>query len=170
MSGSKRKSGYRKGVTTKYEEWDLQLAQDEIIVKVIANKGSNLFEVNIPSNSNDKTVTALLPNKFKNLIWIKRDDYVIISMLDATIPASNEISHHDSNASYEIKFILNKDHIKRLKSANRWPQEFDSPPLSTSVGIQSQSTAANVINNIVVDDLMAGYCPPIEAEEEEEET
>ena len=52
MSGSKRKSGYRKNVTKSYDDDIPELVEGvDIIAKVKANRGSNLFDVEIPSVS-----------------------------------------------------------------------------------------------------------------------
>jgi hypothetical protein len=53
---------------------------------------------------------------------------------------------------YDIKHILNKDHIKHFKSINKWPAEFDSSSVSDykeSINIPSIPSKNN--NNNIED-------------------
>ena len=108
MSGSKRKSGYRKTVTRNYENNLLTLNEGDVIAQIISNKGSGIFEVKVSGIHG--TTNAILPNKFKNLIWIKRNDFVVVDSI--------------ANDNYEIKQILSRDHLKMLISDGLWPDEF----------------------------------------------
>ena len=77
-----------------------------------------------------------MPNKFKNLIWIKRNDYVIVTINATTTTATNtsitnntdsfsdkqQPPHHQQQ--HEIKYILNKQHIKSYTAKGQWPTEF----------------------------------------------
>ena len=77
---------------------------------------------------NNTNELALLPNKFKKLIWIKKGDFVIVS---------SSLSEEESAVSlakvkYLIKCILNKDQIKHLKQKSKWPEYLasnDSAPV-----------------------------------------
>lgn len=58
---------------------------------------------------------AILPNKFKKLIWLKRGDYLIASTStqDPNVVDSGKVK-------YLIKSILNKDQIKHLHDLGLW--------------------------------------------------
>ena len=75
-----------------------------------------------------------MPNKFKNLIWLKRNDYVIVTInvtITNTINTGITIITDASNnkqqpvqQQHEIKYILNKQHIKSYTAKGQWPTEF----------------------------------------------
>ena len=81
---------------------------------------------------------ALLPNKFKKLIWIKRNDFVI---------ANTSIPEDDPNATkvkFVIKAILNKDQIRHLKQIGKWPAAFTEG----TEAVQVESGDHNIYNYI----------------------
>jgi translation initiation factor IF-1 len=84
MSGSGRKSQYRKGLTSEFLDKHTNYVPvgDELIARVLANRGANLFEIKLPTSSgldaSSLNVLAKLPKKFNKLIWIKTGDYVIV--------------------------------------------------------------------------------------------
>ena len=140
MSGSKRKSQYRKSVTTNYLQTDITLNEGDDIARIICSRGANLFEIELSNEL--KNGLGLLPNKFRNLIWIKRNDFVIVTITSQ--PDSNESvtdvpaksSGTESQLSmkrYEVKEILNAEHIKHLKSSNQWPSKFKDMNFGTGV-------------------------------------
>lgn len=69
MSGSGRKSAYRKGVTKKVLYDAPEPKENEQVVRVVGLRGSNLFEVADALGGRSLT---MLPTKFRKLIWIKR--------------------------------------------------------------------------------------------------
>ena len=142
MSGSKRGSQYRKGATSDFLSDDVELAVNDNIAQVMGSKGANLFDIRI---ANGDRAVGLLPNKFRNLIWIKRNDFVVITGLSsepgaaaaaATVAATVAATAAPPTAApptasataptttFEIKEILNKSHITQLKARNLWPAEF----------------------------------------------
>jgi probable RNA-binding protein EIF1AD len=133
MSGSKRQSGYRKGVTKGYDEIP-ELTADDRIAQVVANKGANIFEIKLPDN--ETNLLAVLPNKFKNLIWIKRNDYIIVTLSSTTAEGTSSATAKSSSSassttttadriiSCDIKFILSKELIKHFKTSGQWPVQF----------------------------------------------
>lgn len=66
----------------------------------------------MPGSSSENL--AIMPNKFKNLIWLKRNDFVI----------AEEDASNTSKVRFSIKFILNKDQVKHLKKVNKFPSAF----------------------------------------------
>lgn len=81
----------------------------------------------------DDTILVTMPNKFKNLIWIKRNDFVIVTINATTtstsIAINTDVSNdkqqpHQQQQQHEIKYILNKQHIKSYTAKGQWPTEF----------------------------------------------
>jgi probable RNA-binding protein EIF1AD len=158
MSGSKRNSQYRKGATSDFLRDDIELTAGDLIAQVVCSKGSNLFDIRV---SGGEQGLAILPNRFRNLIWIKRNDFVVVvaSMGSTTMTTSTaavissetngesaEIPHvfdlpspPSSSKKFEVKEILNKGHIKQLKAQKKWPVEFDDKQISGE-GITSQGS------------------------------
>lgn len=117
MSGSGRKSNYRKSVVDSFLNIDkLEIPTPESIVLIKANKGASLFEV---ETIDGNVCSASLPHKFNKLIWIKRGDYVIVQQVNSQSSMNNTGYH------YEIERVLSKDQIRHLKSVNGWPQSFE---------------------------------------------
>ena len=122
MSGSKRKSQYRKSATTEYLSSEISIdPSSDIISKVVRCKGSNLFELSL--SSSDEIVNGILPNRFRNLIWIKRNDFVVVESNSTSIIGKVE-TEIPSSSNYQIKEILNRNQIKYLKSFGLWPSRF----------------------------------------------
>ena len=140
MAGLGRRSHYRKHITDAV--WnDLPEPQDnECIGKVVGTRGSNQFEVVIAptwrtsdndGNNNILNTTpqlAILPTKFRKLIWVKRNDYVICSCAEEEGGGENEKEIHESKSSsieggirFMISHILYKDQVKHLKEIQKWP-------------------------------------------------
>lgn len=109
-----------------------------------------MFEVETPTST--ETYLAILPNKFKSLIWVKRNDFVIVeetSMEDAKV----------TTVRFQIRAILNKQHVKHLQSQKKWPVKFMTGGKSPLRGDDS---------GVVVDDVMPDYVDPLELGDESE--
>jgi len=77
MSGAGRKGGYRKSVTDGFlNEFPLPEEGKSLLAQVGPPRGSNVFEVVFADGGKS---LALLPNRFKKLIWVKRNDYVLVT-------------------------------------------------------------------------------------------
>ncbi|KAF4322450.1 hypothetical protein BBO99_00002477 [Phytophthora kernoviae] len=125
MSGSGRKSAYRKGVTKRVLYGDPEPKENELIVRVVALRGSNLFEVVDAAGA--KSVT-MLPTKFRKLIWVKRGDFLIVS--EGEGGETTTAKGTKGAVTSIVEHILYKEQIKNLKIKNLWPAEFDTPPAS----------------------------------------
>jgi probable RNA-binding protein EIF1AD len=142
MSGSKRKSQYRKSVTTNYLHTNITLEEGDYIAKIICSRGANLFEIEV--SESEKNGLGLLPNKFRNLIWIKRNDFVIVTTTTSDVESTEAIpdpsarsvgsDQQSSLKRFEIKEILNAEHIKHLRSSNQWPMKFKD--LNSGTGVK----------------------------------
>lgn len=123
MSGAKRKSQYRKGVTTQYlqgktagqavELSDADINEGDVIARVKSNNGGNIFSAELEDGL---LVQAKLPSKFHKVIWVRPGDLVVLhGMADG-----EEVSVHN------IKNILSKDMVKALSKQNALPESFRS--------------------------------------------
>lgn len=153
MSGSKRGSQYRKGATSDFLSDDIELDDGDLIAQVISSKGSNLFEIRVSGGDQG---LAMLPNKFRNLIWIKRNDFIVVTALttsitDETNSDGDQLRHSSavlSTNKYEVKEILSKNHIKQLKARNAWPIDF------TQQGINDEEARKNRSDMYMKEDNM----------------
>jgi probable RNA-binding protein EIF1AD len=147
MSGCGRKSQYRKGATAEYLKSDYELNDGEKIAKVISNKGGSRFEIEV---SDGCVGTGILPNKFRNLIFIKRNDFLVIRSIEATAdetPATDKLN-------FNIVEILNKDQVKYLKRHNQWPECFSDGRSNDDNMMMDPMAGADDI--IADDDLIVG--------------
>lgn len=104
------KSTKRKHVTRELEE-DLSVpTESQSIVQLIESRGNNLHEA---MDVNGERFLISMPRKFRNNIWVKRGDFVIIEPIT-----------EGDKVKGEIVKILRREHIKYLQSQNCWPQEF----------------------------------------------
>lgn len=106
MSGSGRKTNYRKSVTNDLLNDEVKLEENDEIACIVGSRGTNIFEIVLPTkkkiNKNDEKIEneiaestdndgddevpnlqtihlAMMPSKFKRLVWIKRGDYVVVT-------------------------------------------------------------------------------------------
>lgn len=147
MSGSGRKSHYRKHLQNSVLNEFPEPKGDERIAKVVSSsRGGNFFDVVVPPSTsidnnkcNDDEIEeeeeeeeikmtpklALLPTKFRRLVWIKRGDYVIVDCgtdpdVDGASPAKPTDDNNDD--AKEQKEVGNKkssdENIDNSKLAN----------------------------------------------------
>ena len=151
MSGSGRKSQYRKSVTSTYLLEDERTPQDhEYIVSIVGNRGDSTFAIQFPTTTSsgseafnlNTSELANLPKKFNKLIWIKTGDHVIVednayrsgvastgSICNVDITSSNTginttvetVIVNHCKVRFTITHILSKNNIKYLKINNLWP-------------------------------------------------
>uniref|UniRef100_A0AAV1VLX3 S1-like domain-containing protein n=1 Tax=Peronospora matthiolae TaxID=2874970 RepID=A0AAV1VLX3_9STRA len=136
MSGSGRKSAYRKGVAKRVLYGEPEPKENEVIVCVTALRGSNLFEV--VDAHGVKSVT-MMPTKFRKLIWIKRGDFLIVGEGDGG-EATTATGKKGAVTSIVVH-ILYKEQIKNLKQKDLWPAEFNTLPTGST---WAQEDAVNV--------------------------
>jgi probable RNA-binding protein EIF1AD len=141
MSGIGRRTQYRKHLTDSVLFDSPEPQSNERIAKVVATRGSNQFDVRLARTNFDTppdtdtsnggagegdsdgsdTVLAILPTKFRTLVWVKRNDFVIVRFADDR----NEMDYNDRNDSggirYMISHVLYKDQIHHLLDKNLWP-------------------------------------------------
>ena len=133
MSGAKRSSKYRKSVTEEYMNAFPEPEEDELIARVRASRGANVFEVELlgvgarEQGASPWAQLALLPNRFKNVIWVKRNDYLIVKGSSEEAPgdaptAASPAESSSSGVQWEVQHVLSKDMIKHLRSVAKWPE------------------------------------------------
>lgn len=151
MSGAGRKSPYRKGATRYFENDEVELVIGDRIGKILQNRGGNIFDVQISTNS-EENIMVKLPSKFHKVVWVKVRDYVIVE----------ECSSKDEIPL--IKYVLNRDHIKYLKKTNKWPEWLlEETEGEASNSSNNPSSKIVDMNNYMNDLLPAGV------EEEQDE-
>lgn len=140
MAGLGRRTHYRKHLTDSVL-YDLPEPNEyERIAKVVATRGGNQFDIVLAANDTDTNPKglAILPTKFHKLVWVKRNDYVIVQTgIDQNQDDDGEGNQEDdkeketaetaSDANEEtgirfiISHILYKDQVKHLVSKGLWP-------------------------------------------------
>lgn len=145
MSGAKRKGKFRKGVEDDYLN-SLPLPEEgDSIAQVLGARGSNIFEVALSAkevSAKSSAKLALLPNKYRNVIWVKTKDFLILNGGSESSRKGAEggdgegeeeggdlaspSAETGSKVQYAIKHILNKNQIKYIKKAGMWPDHFSS--------------------------------------------
>lgn len=100
----------RKHVTNKIlTETPVPLATERI-VRVVEARGSNQYQVEFP---NGQKVLCLRPSKFRNIVFIKRGDFLIIQ------PEPDDPLDRSKIRSI-INHVLFPDHIRDLKAQGHW--------------------------------------------------
>lgn len=96
------------------------------IAKVISSKGNNLHEVE-PSIGEEQFLVSM-PTKFRNNVWIKRGDFVIIEPIE-----------EGDKVKAEIVRILTPQHIKEFTKDGIWPDKFLSDKRKDAATTHSES-------------------------------
>lgn len=160
MAGLGRRTHYRKHVTDSVLHDMPEPDVDESIAVVISTRGSNQFDVQFP-HSNDSQL-AILPTKFRKLVWLKRNDYVIVQKASSssngaddfnsscvkyvepsTTPSSSSSSqtqqpsavaptHETGSIRCVVSHILYSEQIKHLRAKGLWP--VDDPKFDLAPG------------------------------------
>ena len=115
MSGSKRRSGYRKTVEDDVLHGLPELGTNDSVAVISKGAGSNLFEV---SFSDGSRTLAMLPSKFRKLVWLKRGDYIIVSGAEGSTQTARGTA---GAVTHAIEHILYTDAIKHLRAKGQWP-------------------------------------------------
>jgi probable RNA-binding protein EIF1AD len=127
MAGLGRRTHYRKHLTDSVlHDLPEPNPPQSRIGKIIATRGSNQFDV-LLANSDRQRELAILPTKFRKLVWLKRNDYVIVETAEEETndgANKNETAQGSSSGGIRcmISHILYQDQIKHLISKGLWPQ------------------------------------------------
>ena len=139
MSGAGRKGGYRKGVTSDVLDGLPEPEEGESIVQVVGLRGSNLMEIVCADGSSS---LAMLPNKFRKLIWVKRGDYLIAASAHGDVETVNKKGGKQGKVKYMVSHILYKPQIKHLTQRGLWPARFASAAVAETVASAQDNTAS----------------------------
>jgi len=119
MAGLGRRSHYRKHLTDSVLNDLPEPSENERIAKVVGTRGGNQFELVVDPKDGDMDTTsqlAILPTKFRKLVWLKRNDYVICAVAD------EDDKGDDGGIRYMVTHILYKEQVKNLKDKGFWPK------------------------------------------------
>jgi len=98
--------------TTRDAESTPELTSSQVIARVLGPRGKNMHEVQF---ADGRTTLAVLPPRFRNLIWVKRGHYVV---LDPEATTAEKLGG-------EIVHVLFPEHVKDLKSQGQWYAKSD---------------------------------------------
>eukprot|EP00977_Amphora_coffeiformis_P002215 scaffold425_cov175-Amphora_coffeaeformis.AAC.74 len=123
MAGLGRRTHYRKHLTDSVLN-DLPEPSPplSLIAKIVATRGSNQFDVRL-AGSNGQEELAILPTKFRKLVWLKRNDYVIVDTAAETNDEKGEATQTNDSGGIRcmISHILYHEQIKHLVGKGLWP-------------------------------------------------
>lgn len=148
MSGLGRRSHYRKHLTDTvlFDLVEPNKEEGDCIAKIVGTRGGNQFDIVLPTehtgcntdgvvhkaNDDREIHLAILPSKFRKLVWVKRGDFVIVSCAqnEANNTNDGEIgtgitrdSVIPSGVRYIVSHILYPDQIKNLRKKCMWPSD-----------------------------------------------
>lgn len=131
MAGLGRRTHYRKHLTDSVLNDLPEPKENERIAKVVSTRGLNQFDILLASDEkvdvnrtpqlvDRRPKLAILPTKFHKLVWVKRNDFVIVETGDDST-GKEDGKKNEGGIRYMISHILYKDQIKHLKSKDLWP-------------------------------------------------
>lgn len=107
MSSKATKTRY---VTGRLNNEFILPSENELIGKVIAARGRDLFEV---IDEDGKQYLASMPTRFRTTVYVKRDQYVYLLPIDEGQKVKAEITH-----------VLDDETIIYACEQNLWPERF----------------------------------------------
>jgi len=164
MAGLGRRTHYRKHLTDSIIYDFPEPGENERIAKVVGSRGSNQFDIvltvekandQVDSTAPRESLLAILPTKFNKLVWVKRNDFVIVETGDAE--DTTQEAEQSRGIRYKISHILYKDQVKHLQSKGLWPKQ-DAEFFTDKIGLRTKDS----------DDVNAGGTT--DAVEEENQT
>lgn len=99
-----------------------ELLKGEVVIGRVNDMRGTHCEVVSPSPADPSTLQtflAMIPAKFRGMIWIKKGNYVAISMGD--VPADSRFKLKGA-----VCHLFSQDQIDQLASDGHWPQVFAS--------------------------------------------
>ena len=125
MSGAKRKGAYRKSVVESTTSTFPVPMCGERVCRITELRGGNLLEV---EDGEGDVALAMMPTRFKNVIWVKPGDFVIAGC-------------ENDDASAKVRFIVNHvlyaAQIEHLKVRALWPPAFSSHASARTTAVTS---------------------------------
>lgn len=171
MAGLGRRTHYRKHLTDSVlHDLPEPSPPHSLVAKIVATRGSNQFDVKLADGQQE---LAILPTKFRKLVWLKRNDFVIVETVtdeddDNEDDRTGEATKTNDSGGIRcmISHILYQEQIKHLVGKGLWPTndpEFavDDRKINDTVAPQEDK------DGIVFDDA---YAPRDEKDEQERES
>jgi len=180
MAGLGRRSHYRKHLTDSVLN-DLPEPKwpHERIAQIVGSRGGNFFDILVSPSSEllqqsskelppqCKSRLALLPTKFRKLVWVKRGDYVIVHCGDddesqnaeeptrqentrnefKTLEEKKEEETKEKGVRYMIQHVLYKEQVKHLKSKGLWPNVFNDDTHEYTTNSHSVDNTDELVGN-----------------------
>lgn len=106
-------------------------AENQQIVRIVGTRGNNLHEVESSMPDDDEKFLVSMPTKFRNNVWVKRGDFVIVEPID-----------EGDKVKAEIVRILTPQHIKEFTRDGVWPAKF-TRTTSDTVSIKNDDDSDN---------------------------
>uniref|UniRef100_A0A914QQV4 Probable RNA-binding protein EIF1AD n=1 Tax=Panagrolaimus davidi TaxID=227884 RepID=A0A914QQV4_9BILA len=107
---------------------------NQLIAKCLASRGNNLHEV---LDQKGNQYLASMPTKFRNTVWIKRGQYILVESIEegdkvkaeiVNILDSENILHIDANGQWPESFADEVEKLKRSTNKKGGENDIDLPP------------------------------------------
>lgn len=158
MAGVGRRTHYRKHLTDSVLHDFPEPTEHERIAKVVATRGGNQFEILLANNSKVKDVPstdrkatlAMLPSKFRKLVWLRRNDFVIVQ-------TGGEDDDTRKGIRFIITHILYKEQVRHLQTKDLWPTndvEFGDVSIEGIADLPDDAEQSGVNENDVGDGIV----------------
>jgi probable RNA-binding protein EIF1AD len=117
-------------------------SEKELIVQVVAPQGSNQLEVRTADGA---TALALLPTKYRRLVWVKRGDFLICSQSDTEYETAAGAA---GRVRFIVEHVLYPEQVSYLHTAGHWPAGFatgstETDPVTSHSAGSSDGDAAS---------------------------
>lgn len=128
----KRRTPYRKVVTDAVLYDFPEPTATQRIALVQRSHGGNLLEVETGDGGTGSRGLAMLPTKFRKLVWVKRGDAVIVSEAAGSfVTAEGEAGA----VRFIVEHILYADQVKHLRAVGKWPACLNDAPATAADAI-----------------------------------
>ena len=136
MSGLGRKSHYRKHLTDNILTSLPEPTATSMVARVLGSRGGNIIEIELPvdkESDNDcsaaspnkvQSSLALMPTKFHKLIWVKRNDFLIVTGAAGSYETST--TGEEGKVQHMVSHILFREQVRHIKQVGMWPAAFQS--------------------------------------------
>ena len=128
MSGSKRRTGYRKTLQDDVLHGLPEPTPAQCLALIARACGANLFEVHAEDGARG---VALLPTRFRKLVWLKRGDVVILSAPSSGVLSTSEGA---GAVTHIVEAILYEAALKHLRAIGRLPPALERMQLDIVSG------------------------------------
>ncbi len=121
MSGSKRRTGYRKTLQDETLHGLPVPSDGQCLAYVVRASGANLFEFRTEVGA---ACVALLPTRFRKLVWLKRGDFALLSA--PAVGATTTSAGGAGAVTRVVEAILYADALRHLRGLGRLSEAFEA--------------------------------------------